>query len=53
MTDCKPVELGSTPRGASKEYLVYEVSYVGAWRSLVAHSVWDGGVVSSNLTAPT
>lgn len=24
----------------------------GAWRSLVAHLVWDQGVVSSNLTVP-
>ena len=26
---------------------------VGAWRSLVAHLVWDQGVASSNLAAPT
>ena len=26
---------------------------VGAWRSLVAHSVWDAGVVGSNPSAPT
>jgi hypothetical protein len=25
----------------------------GAWRSLVAHLVWDQGVASSNLAAPT
>jgi hypothetical protein len=24
----------------------------GAWRSLVAHLVWDEGVASSNLAAP-
>src|SRR5437868_3826629 len=26
---------------------------IGAWRSLVAHLVWDQGVASSNLAAPT
>ena len=26
---------------------------VGAWRSLVAHLVWDQRVGSSNLSAPT
>ena len=26
---------------------------IGAWRSLVAHLVWDQGVASSNLAVPT
>ena len=26
---------------------------VGAWRSLVAHLLWEQGVLSSNLSAPT
>ncbi len=30
-----------------------EKCFVGAWRSLVAHLVWDQGVASSNLAAPT
>ena len=28
-------------------------SRIGAWRSLVAHLVWDQRVASSNLAAPT
>lgn len=27
--------------------------FYGAWRSLVAHLLWEQGAVSSNLTAPT
>ncbi len=30
-----------------------ETNMFGAWRSLVAHLVWDQGVASSNLAAPT
>jgi hypothetical protein len=31
-----------------------EVMYrIGVWRSLVAHSLWERGVASSNLVTPT
>lgn len=29
------------------------IASVGAWRSLVAHLLWEQGVLSSNLSAPT
>ena len=31
----------------------HQTSYVGTWRSLVAHLIWDQGVKSSNLFVPT
>ena len=39
--------------GLKKPQQKTKPSLVGAWRSLVAHLVWDQGVASSNLAAPT
>ena len=33
--------------------ITYKLRSIGAWRSLVAHLVWDQGVVGSNPTVPT
>ena len=35
------------------ERLGCRIGRVGAWRSLVAHLLWEQGVLSSNLSAPT
>ena len=32
---------------------IYEIFSIGAWRSLVAHLLWEQGVGGSNPLAPT
>ena|GEM_PF-6210770 len=52
-----PFSFDKPPKGLVVRLAIILVSgyvrCVGAWRSLVAHLVWDQGVASSNLAAPT
>ena len=50
----RPHRSFSPPHAAcAKPKGVLVIAVIGAWRRLVAHLLWEQGVVSSNLTAPT
>jgi hypothetical protein len=44
---------GGDKRSGSLKFFYLFISYVGAWRSLVAHLLWEQGVGGSNPLAPT